>query len=420
MMNSPFDDVMDDMDAASDNAAGDDGFSDDGFTDENQFTDEFEDASNSFSATDSMGDGAEAESDNFDNFEGYDSGDSFDASADGDSMSAWDAFEDEIADGLDAADTDEFLSRILGGLGRAAGALSRSGALGRAGQMAGRVAGRVGQAAGRVGQVAGRVAPVARGVGQAAGGASQIAGAAANLARALGSQTWANRLNQAGNVAGRVGQVANQVGNMAGRVQGAAQGLQNAGNNPGQMLSSVLGSLFGQGFDEFEAFDQLVDAYDGDDIDEALPALVGLAARGVARGLGMNNVSQLAQNARRALVRGVASAARELVSTRGPNAARALPAVARAATRAVRRRGATPAQAPQQLRRQLPQTARRVAQTPRLLNQVAARRASPRTAQRGRSIARPNNLGRGAQSGIAYNPQRIVFSGPVELIIQRT
>ena len=39
--------------------------------------------------------------------------------ADADAMAAWDAFEIEIADGLDAADTDKFLGRILGGLGRA-------------------------------------------------------------------------------------------------------------------------------------------------------------------------------------------------------------------------------------------------------------------------------------------------------------
>jgi hypothetical protein len=41
--------------------------------------------------------------------------------ADGtDDMAVWNAFEEEIADGLDAADGDEFLGRLLGGLGRAA------------------------------------------------------------------------------------------------------------------------------------------------------------------------------------------------------------------------------------------------------------------------------------------------------------
>jgi hypothetical protein len=304
-----------------------------------------------------------------------DFGDAFSDSAD--DMTLWNAFEEEVADGLDAGDDDEFFGRLLGGLGRAAGALGRG-----AGSS---VAGRIGSFAQQAGRVAG-------GVGRAAQRASPAAQAAARLARMLGAPGAANALGQAGRVAQGVG-----------RAAGGAQGL-----------FAQLSQLLGQGGNAMDAFDDAVDLFAEDGVDEALPAVVGLAARAAARGLGFRNLTQVSQAGRRALVRGVASAARELVRQRGPRAVRALPRLAQAATRVAQRRARTPQQAAQAVRRGLPQTARRVAQNPQVVRRLAQRQRAGAPAP----LARPTAVGRGMPMATAGGGRRrYTFQGPVTLTI---
>jgi ABC-type transporter Mla subunit MlaD len=304
-----------------------------------------------------------------------DAGDAFTDSAD--DMALWNVFEEEVADGLDAADDDEFFGRLLGGLGRAASALGRG--------AAGSVAGRIGSFAQQAGRVAGQV-------GQAAQRVSPAAQAAARLARMLGAPGAASAL-------GNIGQFAQGVGRAAGGAQG---------------LFGQLSQLLGQGGNAMDAFEDMADLFAEDGVDEALPAVVGLAARAAARGLGFRNLTQVSQAGRRALVRGVAAAARELIRQRGPHAVRALPRLAQAATRVAMRRARTPQQLAQAVRRGLPQAARRVAQNP----QVVRRLAQPERAGKPAPLARPKSIGRGIPSAhIDGGARRYTFQGPVTLTI---
>jgi hypothetical protein len=284
---------------------------------DNPFESDVMDDSDALGAVDE-GDGADAGGNAFDEIDAGDGFDGFDAGSDlgdmeggdeqsfghadgsigddGDAMAVWDAFEEEVADGLDAATEDEFLGRILGGLGRAAGVAARG--LGGAAGIAGRVRGLANQAgriSGQVGRVAGRVSPAAQ--------------AAAQLARMLGAPGIAGGLQQVAGGAQRVQGWAGTAGRVARGVGGAA------GNAQG--LLSQLSQLIGGGGDELDDFDAMADLFESG-IDEALPAAVALAARAAARGLGFRNVAQLTQPGRRALVRGIAAAARELVRERGP------------------------------------------------------------------------------------------------------
>lgn len=355
-MDQPFDrDMMDEMDSDQD-VMDEMDHGTEGFEEGDSFVDAMGDE------FDAAGDDLSSEMSADEYSDGYD--------AETNPGNALTAFEEELADGLDAADTDEFLSRIMGGLGRAAGLLGRSGQ--------------------RAAQAGRRAQPVARGVSQAATGVSNISGAAAQLARSLGSQALGQRLDTVGNVAGRVG--------------GAAQNI-----------AGLLSQLFGQGFDEFDAFDFLADAYEEEGIDEALPAMVGLAARAAARGLGFGGLAQLSQAGRRALVSGISTAARELMRSRQPSAIRALPRLAQATTRTIRRRNVPAQQVAQTIRRTMPRTARQVAQNP----QVLQRAAQPSTATRARPLTRPTNIGRGrtVDTITRGTTRRFQINGPVELAI---
>ncbi len=362
-MDQPFDsDVMEDTDALD--AAGDALDSGDGFDGAESSGDEFVDEMSP----------AVASGDAFDGDGADDLGDAFGDGAD--DMALWNAFEEEIADGLDAADDDEFFGRLLGGLGRAAGALGRG--------AGGAVAGRMGSFTQQAGRMAGQVGGAARRVAPAAQ-------AAARLARMLGAPGAAGAL-------GNVGRMAQGVGRAAGGAQG---------------LLAQLSQLMGQGADASEAFDDVADLFIEDGVDEALPAVVALAARTAARGLGFRNLQQVSQAGRRALVRGVASAARELVRHRGPRAVAALPRIAQAATRVAARRAPTPQRAVQQVRRGLPQAARRVAQNPQVVRYLSR---PQRSAAGPGPAARPAAVGHGVPGG-RCGARTYTFQGPVTLTI---
>jgi hypothetical protein len=184
-----------------------------------------------------------------------------------------------------------------------------------------------------------------------------------------------------------------------------------------QGLLSQLSQLIGSGGDEMDDFDALADAFE-DGLDEALPAVVALAARAAARGLGLRNMSHLAQAGRRALVRGTAAAARELVRQRGRSAIRALPRLAASAARVATRRAPTPQRAAQAVRRGLPATARRVAQQPQTLQRLAQPAAGgARPAAAAGPLTRDSQLGRGQRTRRISGPRTFYIDGPVALTV---
>lgn len=338
----------------------------DGASDEMSFDDDFADGGGVGGDEDLAVDSLEAD--------GWDDGaDAIDAAeGDGFEAGAWEAFEAEVADALAEEDSDEFLGRIMGGLSR-----------------------------------------VARGMGGAAGGGAQRGrrgGRGAPPAPAGG--------------AGALGQAAQGLARLLGGGGGPA-----AGAGPMGGIGALLGQLMGQRADDFEAFDELADAYE-DGVDEALPAIVGLAARGLARGLGHRSVGQLGNAARRALVRGVATATRTLVNTHGPRGARVAGRLSAAAGRAARRTAPGPRQAAQRAARTLPRVAQRVARQPartvRRLAQPLSRgpRALPAPAAAG---VRPRVGTAGPGSSPAAYPQRsriaggqvLRLHGPVDIVIRQ-
>jgi hypothetical protein len=288
----------------------------------------------------------------------FDSGDSADLGEDG-AEDLWSAFESEIADGLDAADTDEFLTRVLG-------ALSRAARVARA---------RAPAVAARTQQIAGRAQRLSQ-------GASRVAAAGAQIAGTLGSPTWQRRLQTIARTAGA-----------AGRASGG--------------IAGILGQLLGNNADEADAFEALAEAYQ-DGIDEALPPAVAMAARAAARGLGFPSVARMSIAARRALVRGVATAARELLRTRSRRAIRTLPALARSTARVAARNAPSPQQAAQTVRQQLPRVAQRVARQPGAMQQ-AARAANP--------LTRPTGIGRGRPQRRITGRRTFHIPGPATLTI---
>jgi len=328
-------------------------------------------------------------------------GDSLDADAidagdeyaeDVDDAAVWNAFEEEIADGLDAADEDEFLGRLLGGLGRAAGVVGRG--LGRGASVAGNVS-----------SVAQGATRVARGVGRVARAATPAALAAARLARMLGAPGVASAL-------GRAGQVAQTVGGAAGRAERLSASVGQAASGAQDVLSQ-LSQLIGSGGNEFDDFDALSDLFVEDEIDAALPATVAMAARAAARGLGFRNIAQLTQSARRALVRGVGAAARELMRGRGRQGLRALPRLAHAAGRVATRTTPTPQAAVRTIRKHLPHTARQIAQNPQAMRR--ATRSAPR--RRTGPVGRDPGLGRGRPHQSIRGQRTFYIDRPVRLTI---
>ncbi len=253
--------------------------------------------------------GGLAGADEFDAYDEFGAGDGFEDQADVDSV------EDAVADALDASDTDEFLRRLR-----------------------------------------------------------RIAGGALNVARRVGRG---------------VGQVARVVGPIASMIpipQAQAIGR----------IANIAGRLLADGADEFEAIDELVDTWDEDSIDAAAPVIAGLTIRRV-----MPGVSRMPRQARRQLVRGVTQATRTVVRRQGAPAARAVPRIVRSAQRAVRQRQLPARAVPQAVRR----AAVRVARSPRAAQQLA------------RPLARPGAPG-AARRRTGGSPRRFRLTGPVTITIQ--
>jgi ABC-type transporter Mla subunit MlaD len=228
-------------------------------------------------------------------------------------IAAWEALEDAMADALEAYDTDEFLGRALGGISQVAGLINRGvGAAGQATRTVSRVAHRTRRATGQAQRVAGRV--------------GRIAGRAARARSPLG------------------------------------------------YLMQRFGQYLNEGFDEFEALEDLADTFAEEELDEFLPVLAGLAARALARPSVRRAAGQLTRPLRRRLVRG---------ATQATQALRALPRIAQSVARISARRRLQPGALPaafRQIAAQVaahPQLAQRLAQPASLPPTSAMRRRRP-------------------------------------------
>jgi hypothetical protein len=149
-------------------------------------------------------------------------------------------------------------------------------------------------------------------------------------------------------------------------------------------LANVAGRLLADGADEFEAIDELVDGLDEDSIDAAAPVLAGMMIRRA-----LPSVARAARPIRRQAVRAVSGAVRQAVRSQGAPAARA---VARA-VRATRRIAAARRLPPRAIARVAARAAQQVARRPQVARRLsrplvpAARRATPR-GQAARVVAR--------------------------------
>lgn len=298
--------------------------------------------------------------------------------------------EDVMADALDAEDSDEFLGRLIAGIG----SIGRiAGGVGRAAGLAGRAA-RASARLDRAGRTAGRVARVVRGAGRVAGQVGRGARRTARLARAA-----RRGLRDPG-------------GGYSEFPQGLPEGgpgiePEDATGTPGAGgMQAVLARLLpllqrhaAQGSNETELFEDLGDWFEDEGVDEALPVLAGVAARAAVRPLVRRTGSVVSRAAGRQVVRSATQAARTLVRRQGAQAVRALPRIARSVGRAAARWNARPGAVASALRR----TAARVAARPALVRRLAHPTA-------------PASTRRLAASGV---PRRIVVRGPVEIIVRR-
>jgi hypothetical protein len=322
---------------------------------ESEFADEGTEAMDEFESGEDIEDGFEAaeggeELDAADEWEDGFEEEAFAEGEDVDVADEWEAggeefeegadVEDVFADAMDAGDEDEFLSRVLSGLGgRAAGMLR--GGVGRALRGAGgalrsqiRRRGGLGGIAGRLGQMGGRA-----------------------LARRIGVNPQ----------------------------MGAQLGGQ-LGGNLGGLLANLMRQAGGGG-QTLDAFtDALADASD-DEIDEYIPAVAGMAARQVVRAT-TTPAQRAAQPQRaaqigRAAMRATTQAARRLVQTGGGQTLRAIGPVVRQVTQVARTQRVQPQAVAPMIRR----AAARIAASPRALRRLSRPRPAARQLRRRAEMA---------------------------------
>jgi hypothetical protein len=173
---------------------------------------------------------------------------------------------------------------------------------------------------------------------------------------------------------------------------------------PYATLMQQFGQYQNQGFDEFDALEDLAETFagmdfDDDEIDDALPVVAGIAAHAIARPLLGRGAQRLPRWHGRQLVRSTTDAARMLVRRQGGHGLRALPGIAHGVLRSALRRGASA----RALAPMVQRAALRVAASPQLTRQLAqgTRRAmSSAMTDRGASF-----------------PGRLVVRGPIEITI---
>jgi len=288
--------------------------------------------------------------------------------------SRFEEFEEDSFEDVDLGEEDEFLSRIVGGIGQAVGGLLGAEEFDEMEDL---------------GDVE---------AGEEWEGVESMEDAVADALEAEDTDEFLRRLRR---IAGRAVNVARRVGRGVGQVARVVGPIASAIPLPQAQaigrIANIAGRLLADGADEFEAVDELVDMAEDEDIDAAAPVIAGLTIRRV-----MPAVSRLPRPARRQLVRGVSQATRTLARRQGPQAVRAVPRIVRTAQRAVRQRRIPARALPQVVRR----TAARVARSP----QAARRLARPVSGA-------PGRRGMGGM-GAPRGGRRFTLRGPVTVTIR--
>lgn len=140
-------------------------------------------------------------------------------------------------------------------------------------------------------------------------------------------------------------------------------------------IANVAGRLLADGADEFELFDDFVDGLDADGIDAAAPVLAGMVIRRA-----LPDVARAAPRVRRAAVSAVAGAVRQAARRQGPQAARSVARAVQASRRIAQQRRLPSAQALRVMRGITRQVVARPQVMRRLARPLVAtpRRATPR------------------------------------------
>jgi hypothetical protein len=284
--------------------------------------------------------------------------------AEGPSRHAADEYDEgDEFDGFDEGDEgdDEFLGRLIGGIGRVAGSLLGGG--GGDGFDEGDEFDEF--SAGDEGDEF----EVSDEFGSFDEGEDALEDAVADAMDADDSDEFFRRLRSIAQRVGRgIGSVARVVGPIASMIP--LPQAQLIGR-----IANVAGQLMADGADEFEAFDEFVDGLDEDGIDAAAPVLAGMVLRRA-----LPAVARASRPVRRAAVRAVSRAVRQAARRHGPRAARSVARAVRA-TRSIVQRRRLPATQAARLTRAV---AQRVVRSPQALRQGArplvptARRATPR------------------------------------------
>lgn len=306
-----------------------------------------------------------------------------------DEYDEWDA--GDFADAGDAGD-DEFLSRIIGGVGQAIGGL-------------------LGADEGDEFDEYDEYDGYDEGDAYAEGDgfdeyadAESFEDAVADALDAGDSDEFLRRLRRfagrALNVARRVGRGVGQVARVVGPIASMipipqAQAIGR--------IANIAGRLLADGADEFEAIDELLDGYDDEMIDAAAPVIAGLTIRRA-----MPAAARLPRQARRQLVRSVSQATRTLVRRQGAPAARAVPRIVRSTQRAVARRRLPVRRVPQAVRRATQRLVRSPAAVRRLARPLV--RPAARVVRPGTIAATPLRARRPAR--------RYTLRGPVTITIR--
>jgi hypothetical protein len=142
-----------------------------------------------------------------------------------------------------------------------------------------------------------------------------------------------------GGAASRVRRVAQTTARRAGQAQRITRRAARA-RSPVGYLVQRLGQYLNEGFDEFDALEDLADLYAEEELDEALPVLAGVAARALVRPLVRRATGQIGLGVRRQIVRSAGQAARTLARRVGPHSVRALPQIVRSIGRSAARNAA--------------------------------------------------------------------------------
>jgi hypothetical protein len=204
-----------------------------------------------------------------------------------------------------------------------------------------------------------------------------------------------------GGAASRVRRVAQTTARRAGQAQRITRRAARA-RSPVGYLVQRLGQYLNEGFDEFDALEDLADLYAEEELDEALPVLAGVAARALVRPLVRRATGQIGLGVRRQIVRSAGQAARTLARRVGPRSVRALPQIVRSIGRSAARSRMPPAAIGPAIRR----VASRVVQRPGLIRRMAA--PSQRRIGMGARIITTDG---------GRIPRRLVLRGPVEITI---